>query len=320
MPSFPVFLKDWQRPIQVVLPTKTTATIQNGVAAVAMKNAYVDPIKSQWRLKGCSDSVSANMSSIDLIVDDSDIIANAAGAHSWMVLMNLATGQQYCVDFNQANNQTVTLAMSVAAGFTGGSTTARPTATDEVTAVTIWFAGANTGRFRLVVVHSVDGSTTYGFIFYRGIIITSWCFGQALCHHGAWSPALYGWLLGANTLSSTGLNSSTRFDNVDNVLSYAAGGPMFLRWTRAYSNGNFLEVLQANRPSRSEKWPTYTIGLFCMNAPRLCKHGRLIDMFRIPNGIPPGWIYPSTDKQHGLLSCGIGWAIPWPVDEPPRVF
>lgn len=322
MPGFPVLLKTWQRPIQVSLPTQSTATIQAGLAAVAAKNAYVDPVKSQWRLKGCSDSVSANMSSVDLLNDNTDIVAATSGAHSWFVLRNQVTGQEFCVDFNQSNNQSVLTAMSVAAGFAGGSITARPTATDEVTlaAANIWFVGSNVGRFRLICLHSTDGKLTYAFILYQGIIVSAWCFGEALAHHTAWSPSLIGFLQGAGALSSTGINNSTRFDSSDNIMAYAASGTMLLRWTRAYLRGNLLEVLQTARPSRTEKWQCWPIGLACLNSPRRGKHGRMIDMFRVPNSIPAGWIFPSSDHATALMSLGIGWAIPWAADEPPHVF
>lgn len=322
MPSFPVLLKAWQRPIQVSLPTQTTAAIQAGLAVVAMKNAYIDATKSQWRLKGCSNSVSFNMSGSDLLINDTNIVAATSGAHSWFVLRNQVTGQEFCVDFNQANNQSFLTAMSVAAGFTGGSTSARPTATDEATigVANSWFVGANVGRFRLICMHSTDGKLAYGFILYQAAIVSAWCFGEALPHHGSWPTPYIGILQGANALGSSALNTSTRFDSTDQIMAYAAAGPMLLRWTRAYTRGTILEVFQTARPSRSDKWQCWPIGLACVNAPRRGRHGRMIDMFRIPNSIPAGWIFPSSDHASALISIGIGWAVPWAADEPPHVF
>jgi len=62
-----------------------------------------------------------------------------AAAHSWIVLKNVGISSNYqiCIDLNHNGTTSIncTIVRSMSAGFTGGSTTARPTATDQFIAL-----------------------------------------------------------------------------------------------------------------------------------------------------------------------------------------
>jgi hypothetical protein len=96
------------------------------------------PAGAKWTCEGSSDSSTANMAGTDLwtaTFDGTKIVrASGAVAHSWIVLKSpVALGPYYlCIDWNAANDQTVTI-MGSKNAFTGGTITARPTATKEWT-------------------------------------------------------------------------------------------------------------------------------------------------------------------------------------------
>jgi hypothetical protein len=107
-----------------------------------------------------SDGATADASDNWLAFDDLDW--NTAGTpHGWIVLQMGAGGAQILWDLNNVNERLMTTLWSPADGFTGGTTSARPTATDEqpinLTITTQGWLGQNTGVGHYVV--SVWGST-----------------------------------------------------------------------------------------------------------------------------------------------------------------
>lgn len=87
-----------------------------------------------WTCAGSSDSATAGMDATDRwtgTYDATKLINAAPGTdHSWMVLQHPTLGWQVCIDYTGAQYQ-LSFVYSLA-GFTGGSITNRPTATDEV--------------------------------------------------------------------------------------------------------------------------------------------------------------------------------------------
>lgn len=109
-----------------------------------------------------SDGVTADAT--DRWVDFADLIWGAVN-HSWIVLQMGAGGAQILWDLNNANARLMTPVWSPAAGFTGGTISARPTATDEqpinATLTTVGWLGQNTGTARYIshVWGSIDGES-----------------------------------------------------------------------------------------------------------------------------------------------------------------
>ena len=93
-------------------------------------------VTSPWTMVRSSDSVSAANS--DLWDSDADLVwAAEASVHSWIVLVNAnffgaANPLYMLINCNPSGTQNATIMMSFSrAGYTGGTTSARPTATDE---------------------------------------------------------------------------------------------------------------------------------------------------------------------------------------------
>lgn len=95
------------------------------------KNAAKAFISNPLTVAGSSNGVTSNMSGTDLLTNQASMV-HASGAHSWIVLSlpQVGTNVQICFDFNSSNHMLADIVWSPT-GFSGGSTTARPTAADE---------------------------------------------------------------------------------------------------------------------------------------------------------------------------------------------
>jgi len=85
---------------------------------------------SVWTVKGSCDGTTANTSGSDLIAAHTNLLwGNAGAARSWWWAENTTLGYQIVIDcLNGAQNIVIAVA-PIAAPFTGGTTTARPTNT-----------------------------------------------------------------------------------------------------------------------------------------------------------------------------------------------
>jgi hypothetical protein len=114
-----------------------------------------------------------------------------SGEHGWIVLQNnaISTGFQICLDLNYAETTTEKIDMwvSYASGFTGGTVSARPTATDEWKSLdnVSWMSGANSNRGASIFLSS-DGECTR-FVTSRNTgFLRLWCFEKFPSPNSAW--------------------------------------------------------------------------------------------------------------------------------------
>lgn len=107
----------------------------------AWKNALIGATLGAWtvvRSCGRVGGTTWTAGAADYWATDNAIVhANAGSSHAWIVLKQTGIGSnfQICLDLqnNSGGSQSVHyLFVSPSAGFTGGTTTARPTATDEI--------------------------------------------------------------------------------------------------------------------------------------------------------------------------------------------
>lgn len=116
------------------VPAEGSSTATNKTMSVALKNAM---LAGGGTMVASCDGVTAGTigDGVDRIVDATDIIGNTPGsAHSWWLIFFGAALGWLLVDKDSTSDgggAPGSVYWSPAAGFTGGSTTARPTATDE---------------------------------------------------------------------------------------------------------------------------------------------------------------------------------------------
>lgn len=158
------------------------------------------------------------------------------GAHSWIVL-NLPGGQQLLLDqdYTTATCESMVTRVSPGGLFTGGTTTTRPTATDETEvcyntsdALSVFWCGGiaygggiNTDAV-VHVWHSTDGTLTRLLVYYNDICVTMWEFGFMADKRAAQTSSFYAAMMQGTTTISV-LSSSAVLDNTWRVTWSAVG-------------------------------------------------------------------------------------------------
>jgi len=126
---------------------------------------------STWSVAGSCDSTFSGMDGIDRWIDPSKLVWKefATQPRSWIVLNTGGGGQLLIECLGNGSGIGPTLLRtkwSVSGSFSGGSTIATPTATDEQTLLNteFWLAGQNSVQtYKLHVIRSTDGETTLVF-------------------------------------------------------------------------------------------------------------------------------------------------------------
>ena len=166
--------------------TKTRVTVTGASVIIANKKLLI-AIKNQMISSGwvfVSSSNKVNSGGTDYWVSDTDIFMATEGtAHSWIVLQNssIKTGFQICInmDISDSYARAASIYMSPSSGFSGGSITNRPVATDEVK-VNVksnwWFVAAANTTVSANVFVSSDLKCTHIFLYGGTTIDGIWIF------------------------------------------------------------------------------------------------------------------------------------------------
>jgi hypothetical protein len=311
MPA-PLLLKTWQFSINMVEP----ASGSTGSARVFLrvKNALKGFALNPWTVLGSSDAATAGMDNTDRLTDLTKIVNSAAGSRSWIVLRSPA-GQQVCIEWNHATYQFYgTVAVSKnSVGFTGGSTTARPTATDEILlgtggSNTPWGPMADTSSAVVHVLHSTDGLSTQVHLCRQGDNVGMWLFGKAPRHIPEWTDPLYNLVMGSVDGGITNAHLWNTSNNYMKGWRPAGAGPMDLYATPAevfYSNSPWPSVT-ASPDAYTQEYPLVPYGLYSNTAGASGRHGVLPDFWLISSAT-----VSSTTMHEKRFAVLTNHAIPW---------
>ncbi len=253
--------------------------------------------------------------------DATKIVGNTAGnAHSWFTLFHATLGIYLTVDCNTVANSTIGIAVSKAAP-TGGTTTARPTATDEwtYTAQQITEAANNAHKYNGILSTTGDfwivgTKTTSGLFSYLGGVTllgnTRSADSCKLVSYFAYNAA------GVVTQSSGDLynNTITTACNMRgrNNINTLVANPMALQMTinagatNAFSN--MITLVNANDGT----WDTLPIYVAngTLNASQAAFRGTIVDVNVAPTTLTDGSMSPSSAPFTDVV-VGI-WTLPWP--------
>jgi hypothetical protein len=228
---------------------------------------------------------------------NTDLIFNTSGnAHSWMVLSQSGLGIEVCIDLVQNSNSNdgaeMTVVVSAGAGFTGGSTTARPTATDELGLrdATQWGSGGNAGGAHAYVWHmwrTEDGEVTYLVIYYNDVPLGFWCFAAPQNPSSGWSgtqfvAAVYG--QNSDVLESLNYNDwydaasmrTYRANRISTADAYNITSLYFSADT--FGGGPFGQVLTTANDLTGE-YSLGEIGLVCLESNFRGRMGTMFDLY-----------------------------------------
>lgn len=290
----PTLVKAYNYPArnQIFTPTGTTLT-DNRTLLLGKKNLLL-ALSVPPQVRGSSDSTTASLLAVGAAGPGTDrwdgitklVWNNAGSAHSWIVLRwtSIATNYETLLTCENAsaNGTSLTVLVSPSAGFTGGSTTARPTATDEFTlrSTASWghFANASLNTIKLNCIQSSDGQVTRLFSFSTGVCIGWIGFEKPQNPVTGWNnPSASIWL-GSD---SGALASQPTYNNLYSTAAYLGRGTgtmtMFLE---APAAAGAVTLVTVNRPNDlSTLNPEADVGLFSNTASHGGHHGKLFDIY-----------------------------------------
>lgn len=263
---------------------------------------------------GSSDSSTSNMSGTDLLSGQPAMVHDSAGnPHTWIVLKldQIATSAEVCFDFDHSETDRIDIVVSTA-GFTGGSTTARPTATDEIVLLSnnswtgmLGSGDGSGGQLRGHIMLSSDGQC------FRVVVANNGIVGGFLLIDKP-GQAVTGW---TNPMISVA-KSTGRLDNTsDNVLTvaqwytnaiFSARGPIgsMPLYPTFESPANFFTVLTKRNAANeiSGEYPLARIGLWHdTTAGQRGRHGYVFDLFFTNQVLQNGDTLPSDSSKQFVV-------------------
>jgi len=196
----------WRHDVNQIIPQGASTLATNRALLLAL----VASLKGgNFTVLRSSDGVSAGAAGdgVDRWVDAADLVfAPGAGAHSWILLQGL--GFQLLIDLSSASalGDQFRIRASIA-GFTGGSITAAPTATDEfvVGDGTDTYLNSSNGAYVLHVVDAPDqASPTIVSIWRDGKPRSLAFIGGIIAHPSTWTTVIVSWMIGSFCTDSGG--------------------------------------------------------------------------------------------------------------------
>lgn len=257
----------------------------SGGTVTACHQSIAYQLKTQLVSAGATVASSSNGTSsgaADYWSSSSDITF-AAGAHSWIVL-SFSWGQ-LCIDFASATQNRATLVCDASSGFSGGTTSARPTATNEVAfraaATDAWINGAASTTARINVQVSSRGLFVW---FYRaGAADCTWIIQQLT----SGTPGYAGELLGTVITSSSEanlINTNVYARHSGTTLSACRFDVHRINTTAAVASTSINLV---NEVDSTSGYPCFPIGVMSTSG-TTGGMGVLTDVWCIPNGPAEG--------------------------------
>ena len=337
---FPANAKTWQFNVNQILVAQATNAIQTQVLLKAIKDTLKGFAQNPWTVQyssnagnnGAGSAASGAAGTAGDLVDRWSVADQASGAgstndvnfaaagsrHAWMVLRQtgIATNFEICIDCNvNAVSQQVTLVVSPSAAFTGGSVTARPTATDETVMFSAaTFYGTAQARSILHAWQSTDGQCTR---------INLWSQGQ--------TNSLF-WILDKPQSPVTGWTNPSIFCMIGNggstFTNLGTGTPIKMRGAGGTPNfgGTFTEERWNNGTQMrtqngigtcpntfSNEWPVFPIGIAANATGNGGRLGNVYDLWWKPIGINNGDTMQTDLTARNYVALG-DLILPWKGD------
>ncbi len=285
--------------------------------------------RSPWKCKGSGAGTTgkgSGMDGIDRWVRSADLQTSTSGVgnRSWFVAQNEVSGAELC--FFQYTNSTsseferIELVCSPNNGFTGGSATARPTATDEsiLLANSIDWCGKTdvvSPPWRIHVAQTTDG---YDLHLWLHTLVDETLFIFSRIPTGVQGDSVKPWNGTRNVMGAR--NNMDVASWSDTAAAYAcidkdasAGGPFkpaFKLQTDLCNNSPLPTQLKALRNEVSGEYQVYPIGLFTATTSVRGRHGRMPDMFFVGDGGSAGMPMGARMASNAWVRVG-DFLLPW---------
>ncbi len=311
-PFTPVTERAWRWVRNDVLAAQGSATATAKALALRAKALLTGLAYNPYGIAGSSDSVTAAMDGVDRLIDPTKIVFASSGVHSWCVYRQGATGMQWCWDWNTTGANKATLVVSLA-GFSGGSITARPTASDERVLINAaeWTCATDVQQVSQVL-HTTDGLQTILLVCQGGDAKTMIVLGKAVDTVSGWTTPCFAFAA-ANSSASSGSHATewARLFQGPGLKSWGPTGAMDLLVSshsdRVAANGSRPSCVEADIVDPlTGKYPAQPMALVSTTSGMRGRHGRLPDLWFAAPSAPNGFFNGNPQ----FLKVG-DYVIPW---------
>lgn len=331
--AMPSVVKTWQHSVNQTLGPYGTFTLQQQSLMFALKQTLTTFSSAPWSVLRSSNSVASGIG--DTWATTADLVWSNQGdtgtARSWIVLGQTGMGSnfQWLISC-QSNGQSpgpehsVFMAISPNAGFTGGTTTTRPTATDEQIIIVgasgtnngVWVSPTNAAqanRFVLHVSHASDGSATRVHFWYNSRHMTFLTFGKVV-DSPAVNPLSYWGFCFPNVAGGQDDNSKATYAKWNDIarLNFFYNGTVFNGAGYCTSEGFITsmvgeQILVANEIDGT--WPISTMGVQGVPIALRGRIGRIVDCWWTSTALADGDSFPGGGTN---LYAKLGHMVfPW---------
>jgi len=313
--TLPALSKTYQFNVGQAITAQGTALATNRRILRTIKNTLIGFGTLPWTVRYSCDSVTAGTAGdvTDRWAADSNLVwAAAASAHSWMVLRQtgIATNFEVLLSLENASatGSVLTMYVSPTAAFTGGTTTARPTATDEIAmlANAVWGGVATVdANAKIQVVQSTDGQVTRVIVHVGGVARTYWSFTKPTSPIAGWTNPSLSVVLGnssSNVLTYANLNAAA------NGKGRVGSTTCSFYMSGEAAGGSMLGQL-IGAGDISGNWPVAPVGLISTTTSNKDRYGVATDIWWGADTATEGSTYPN-DATRTFVQFGV-CVFPW---------
>lgn len=311
----PTLTKTWQFQVnQTMTGAAGSALDLNRTWVRGLKDTLMGFASSPWTMRYSCNSVTAGTAGdgVDRITTNANLVwANAGVAHSWYVLRQTGIASNFellvSCENSAASGTSLIIAVSPSAGFTGGSTTARPTATDENVLATAWGNGSTGVTYRVHAQMSSDGQCTR---------VSTWNAGAQFNLLKLEKPYLptTGWtnpsVVYANQ-SITSHNMATLCATVGNMRARINGTDSAIVATVEGTNSGPVPSSTFGTLANeiTNEWPIFPIGFGSVTVGSRGRHGTFQDLWFGSTNANSGDTYPNAPTNLFAQLGNLVW--PW---------
>jgi hypothetical protein len=311
----PTLVKTWQISRNNSIPSLGSNLAHVRRIWKTIKDLMIGFASSPWTVRGSSDSVAAGMDQVDRWDSDTDLVLNG-GAHSWIVLRNsnIAVNFEICIDLNIGFERNATLVISPSAGFTGGTTSARPTATDEI----VMNAGAEATKETdtqayISAWQSTDGQCFRMCMWQENAIRMFWMMEKPRNPRVGWTNPSLSLILGA--FGDVQPNFFNLYKTTGTGLARGRQGAttLELNFTGEAGGSGLLASIAPVGTQTNEfdsTWDFYPIGIWSNTVNGRGRNGMVNDVWWAPLNLNPGDTAPNDANDRQFVKFGSIW-LPW---------
>jgi len=295
-----------------------------GIKEILINNGSTT-FTAPWTVVSSSDSSTSGAS--DLWVDEFDLVwadDDTSNARSWIVLRQtgISTTFEVCIvcQEDSTSNDGKQIEVWVAqAGFTGGSTTARPTATDErqlrdSTADGYWGSGqVNTAyTSQTHVWMSSDGDCTRIVICIGDVVTGYWAFETPKNPTTGWTDPYFACIEGEANVTTSQVTYSRFLDNATMRGRYSGANTTMYLSSEGMVNDGIGEATGNGTQQQNQLDNSYIAsqcGLSSTTSTFVGRHGEVFDMWWGLSFVGTGRYYPETGTK-AFVQIG-DFVFPW---------